>query len=168
MVSAGLVPGAGSSSLRASSQLSSVPSSTTSSPITRSHPAPQNGSPPTSKNTSSSASAKNAYSADSPNFSMPEIIAALKVPKIYFFTACQFLNIAGYGLSWQLPTITTSLGFAGLPQNQLVNIPPAAATVIGIIHRRPHHALRDHHPPGLLPAAQRHNPNLLHCDDGGL
>ncbi|KAL4872580.1 major facilitator superfamily domain-containing protein [Aspergillus spectabilis] len=70
---------------------------------------------------------ENAYSADDPNFSIPEI-------KIYFFTACQFLlNIAGYGLSWQLPTITTSLGFAGLPRNQLLNIPPAAATVIGII-----------------------------------
>lgn len=32
-----------------------------------------------------------------------------------------------------MPTITTSLGFAGLPRNQLLNIPPAAATVIGII-----------------------------------
>ncbi|KAL4887621.1 major facilitator superfamily domain-containing protein [Aspergillus karnatakaensis] len=76
----------------------------------------------------------NAPKTDDPNFSLPEIIAALKDPKIYFFTACQFLlNIAGYGLSWQLPTITTALGFASLPRNQLLNIPPAAATVIGII-----------------------------------
>ncbi|KAJ4260420.1 hypothetical protein NW762_007159 [Fusarium torreyae] len=67
-------------------------------------------------------------------FDLKEIIASLKDPKIVGFTASQFfLNIAGYGLSWQLPTITTSLGFAGLPRNQLLNIPPAAVTVIGII-----------------------------------
>ncbi|KAJ3531146.1 hypothetical protein NM208_g9010 [Fusarium decemcellulare] len=67
-------------------------------------------------------------------FDVKEIVASLKDPKIVGFTASQFfLNIAGYGLSWQLPTITTSLGFAGLPRNQLLNIPPAAVTVIGII-----------------------------------
>jgi hypothetical protein len=43
------------------------------------------------------------------------------------------VNFAGYGLQWQLPTITTSLGFAGLPRNQLLNIPPAGATVLSII-----------------------------------
>jgi hypothetical protein len=43
------------------------------------------------------------------------------------------VNLGGYGLSWYLPTITTSLGFAGLPRNQLLNIPPAAASVIAII-----------------------------------
>ncbi|KAG6366085.1 hypothetical protein INS49_000261 [Diaporthe citri] len=32
-----------------------------------------------------------------------------------------------------LPTITTSLGFAGLPRNQLLNILPAAVRVLGII-----------------------------------
>ncbi|KAL4962065.1 major facilitator superfamily domain-containing protein [Aspergillus stella-maris] len=76
----------------------------------------------------------NAPRADEPDFSLREIVLALKDPKMYLFTTCQFLlNIAGYGLSWQLPTITTSLGFATLPRNQLLNIPPAAATVIGII-----------------------------------
>lgn len=76
----------------------------------------------------------NAPRAADPDFSMREVINALRDPKIYLFTACQFLlNIAGYGLSWQLPTITTSLGFASLPRNQLLNIPPAAATVVGII-----------------------------------
>ncbi|KAL4903118.1 hypothetical protein BDW74DRAFT_179989 [Aspergillus multicolor] len=76
----------------------------------------------------------NAPRASDPNFSLPEIMQALKDPKMYLFTTCQFLlNIAGYGLSWQLPTITTSLGFAALPRNQLLNIPPAAATVIGIV-----------------------------------
>ncbi|KAH7122067.1 MFS transporter [Dactylonectria estremocensis] len=67
-------------------------------------------------------------------FDKAEIIASLKDPKLIAFTLSQFfLNIAGYGLSWQLPTITTLLGFAGLPRNQLLNIPPAAATVLGII-----------------------------------
>ena len=43
------------------------------------------------------------------------------------------VNLGGYGLSWYLPTITTGLGFAGLPRNQLLNIPPAAASVLAII-----------------------------------
>jgi hypothetical protein len=43
------------------------------------------------------------------------------------------INFAGYALSWQLPTITTSLGFAGLPRNQLLNIPPSGAAVLSII-----------------------------------
>lgn len=77
---------------------------------------------------------ENAPRTDDPAFKLSEVIDSVKDPKIYLFTACQFLlNIAGYGLSWQLPTITTSLGFAGLPRNQLLNIPPAAVTVIGII-----------------------------------
>ncbi|CAK7202817.1 hypothetical protein SEUCBS139899_005544 [Sporothrix eucalyptigena] len=38
---------------------------------------------------------------------------------------------AGYGLSWQLPTIITSLGFAKLPANKLLNNPPAVAKIIG-------------------------------------
>ncbi|KAL4791100.1 major facilitator superfamily domain-containing protein [Aspergillus venezuelensis] len=76
----------------------------------------------------------NAPRADEPDFSVKEIALVLKDPKMYLFTACQLvLNIAGYGLSWQLPTITTSLGFATLPRNQLLNTPPAAATVIGIV-----------------------------------
>ena len=43
------------------------------------------------------------------------------------------INLGGYGLSWQLPTVTTSLGFTGLPRNQLLNIPPAGATILSII-----------------------------------
>jgi len=43
------------------------------------------------------------------------------------------MNTGGFGLSWFLPTITTNLGFAGLPRNQLLNIPPAAAAIISII-----------------------------------
>ncbi|KPM36367.1 hypothetical protein AK830_g10200 [Neonectria ditissima] len=77
---------------------------------------------------------ENAPRTEDPVFSKKEILQSLKDPKIYAFTMSQFsLNIAGYGLSWQLPTITTSLGFAGLPRNQLLNIPPAAVTVLGII-----------------------------------
>lgn len=77
---------------------------------------------------------ENAPRTDDPFFDKDEVIASLKDPRIYGFTLSQFLlNIAGYGLSWQLPTITTLLGFAGLPRNQLLNIPPAAVTVLGII-----------------------------------
>lgn len=77
---------------------------------------------------------RNAPRTHDPVFSKDEILASVKDPKIVGFTLSQFLlNIAGYGLSWQLPTITTSLGFAGLPRNQLLNIPPAAVTVLGII-----------------------------------
>jgi hypothetical protein len=43
------------------------------------------------------------------------------------------LDLGGFGLTWWLPTITTNLGFAALPRNQLLNIPPAAAAVISII-----------------------------------
>lgn len=77
---------------------------------------------------------RNAPRTHDPVFSKDEIMTSIKDPKIVGFTLSQFLlNIAGYGLSWQLPTITTSLGFAGLPRNQLLNVPPAAVTVLGII-----------------------------------
>lgn len=77
---------------------------------------------------------RNAPRTHEPVFSMDEILVSIKDPKIVVFTLSQFLlNIAGYGLSWQLPTITTSIGFAGLSRNQLLNIPLAAVTVLGII-----------------------------------
>ena len=67
-------------------------------------------------------------------FSRKEIIASLKDPRTYSFCLSQVLmNLGGYGLQWQLPTVTTSLGFASLPRNQLLNIPPAAASVLAII-----------------------------------
>ncbi|KAL4937288.1 hypothetical protein BDV06DRAFT_232700 [Aspergillus oleicola] len=67
-------------------------------------------------------------------FDMSEVLDALKDQRTYSFMISQVLiNFAGYALSWQLPTITTSLGFAGLPRNQLLNIPPAAASVLAII-----------------------------------
>ncbi|KAF7189163.1 MFS transporter prlL [Pseudocercospora fuligena] len=67
-------------------------------------------------------------------FNKAEVIAALKDPRTYAFMLNQLLiNLGGYGLSWYLPTITTNLGFAGLPRNQLLNIPPAAASVLAII-----------------------------------
>ncbi|KAL5342659.1 major facilitator superfamily domain-containing protein [Aspergillus crustosus] len=77
---------------------------------------------------------ENAPKTDDSNFAVNEVIAALKDPRTYSFMIQQLLiNFAGYALSWQLPTITTSLGFAGLPRNQLLNIPPAAASVLSII-----------------------------------
>ncbi|KAF2009893.1 MFS transporter [Aaosphaeria arxii CBS 175.79] len=68
------------------------------------------------------------------NFDKSEVIAGLKDIRNYSFMLSQFLvNFGGYALGWQLPTVTTSLGYAGLPRNQLLNIPPAAATVLSII-----------------------------------
>lgn len=67
-------------------------------------------------------------------FDKQEIIETLKSPLIWSFMLSQTLvNLGGYGLSWYLPTITTNLGFASLPRNQLLNIPPAAAAVFAII-----------------------------------
>jgi hypothetical protein len=67
-------------------------------------------------------------------FTKSEVLASLRDPRTYAFCLSQvFMNLGGYGLQWQLPTVTTSLGFAGLPRNQLLNIPPAAASVLAII-----------------------------------
>ena len=67
-------------------------------------------------------------------FSKKEIVASLSDPRTYAFMFNQLLvNLAGYGLQWYLPTVTYELGFAALPRNQLLNIPPAAASVIAII-----------------------------------
>ncbi|KAH7395549.1 MFS transporter [Cadophora sp. MPI-SDFR-AT-0126] len=77
---------------------------------------------------------ENAPKTEDAAFSSKEIIASLLNPRTYSFMLSQILlNFGGYGLSWQLPTVTTSLGFAGLPRNQLLNIPPAAASVLAII-----------------------------------
>ncbi|EHY56655.1 hypothetical protein HRR83_002260 [Exophiala dermatitidis] len=76
----------------------------------------------------------NAPRTDDPAFNLSEVIASLKDPRTYSFCLAQILmNLGGYGLQWQLPTVTTNLGFAGLPRNQLLNIPPAAASVLAII-----------------------------------
>ena len=77
---------------------------------------------------------ENAPLTDEAAFKKEEVLAALKNPTTYSFMLNQLLiNLGGYGLSWYLPTITTNLGFAGLPRNQLLNIPPAAASVLAII-----------------------------------
>ncbi|KAJ9367563.1 hypothetical protein DTO282F9_3381 [Paecilomyces variotii] len=69
-----------------------------------------------------------------PAFKKEEVIEALKTQSMWAFMLSQFfVNLGGYSLSWYLPTITTSLGFAGLPKNQLLNIPPAAASILAII-----------------------------------
>nr|OQO22109.1 hypothetical protein B0A51_12558 [Rachicladosporium sp. CCFEE 5018] len=77
---------------------------------------------------------ENAPRTDEAAFSKQEIFASLKDPRTYSFMTNQILvNLAGYGLQWYLPTITTNLGFAGLPRNQLLNIGPAGASVIAIM-----------------------------------
>lgn len=68
------------------------------------------------------------------SFEGSEIITAISNPRTYAFMLSQILmNLGGYGLSWQLPTVTTALGFATIPRNQLLNVPPAAASVCILI-----------------------------------
>ncbi|KAL2072048.1 hypothetical protein VTL71DRAFT_11391 [Oculimacula yallundae] len=58
---------------------------------------------------------ENAPKTEDAAFSRKEIIASLVNPRTYSFMLSQILlNFGGYGLSWQLPTVTTSLGFAVL------------------------------------------------------
>lgn len=77
---------------------------------------------------------ENAPKTNDAEFDKSEVFASLRNPRTYSFMLSQILlNFGGYGLSWQLPTVTTNLGFAGLPKNQLLNIPPAAASVLAII-----------------------------------
>ncbi|EXJ77833.1 hypothetical protein A1O3_08992 [Capronia epimyces CBS 606.96] len=69
-----------------------------------------------------------------PLFSKKEVIAALKAPTTWSFGFSHlFVNMGGYSLTWYLPTILTDLGFAKLPKNQLLNIPPAAGSIIGVL-----------------------------------
>ncbi|KIX09974.1 uncharacterized protein Z518_01055 [Rhinocladiella mackenziei CBS 650.93] len=76
----------------------------------------------------------NAPRTHEPAFRKAEVLTSLRDPRTYSFCLAQILmNLGGYALSWQLPTVTTSLGFTGLPRNQLLNIPPAAASVLSII-----------------------------------
>lgn len=77
---------------------------------------------------------ENAPLTNDPDFSRKEIFAVLKTPLIWSFMLSQTLiNIGGYALTWYLPTIVTNLGFVGLPKNQLLNIPPAAAAILGLV-----------------------------------
>ncbi|KAL7625727.1 hypothetical protein AAE478_004950 [Parahypoxylon ruwenzoriense] len=77
---------------------------------------------------------ENAPLTSDPFFSKREIIASLKSPLIWSFMLSQMLvNFGNYALTWYLPTIVTNLGFATLPKNQLLNIPPAGAAIFGLI-----------------------------------
>ncbi|KAF6810374.1 high-affinity nicotinic acid transporter [Colletotrichum plurivorum] len=76
---------------------------------------------------------ENAPLTSDPDFSGAEIKAVLRAPLIWSFMLSQTLiNVGGYALTWYLPTIVTNLGFVGLPKNQLLNIPPAAAAILGL------------------------------------
>ncbi|KAH8892475.1 high-affinity nicotinic acid transporter [Thozetella sp. PMI_491] len=77
---------------------------------------------------------ENAPLTNDPVFSKREILNTLKGPLIWSFMLSQTLvNLGGYALTWYLPTIVTNLGFVNLPKNQLLNIPPAAAAILGFI-----------------------------------
>lgn len=77
---------------------------------------------------------ENAPLTSDPDFAGREIWAVLRTPLIWSFMLSQTLiNIGGYALTWYLPTIVTNLGFVGLPRNQLLNMPPAFAAIVGLI-----------------------------------
>ncbi|KAL0767881.1 hypothetical protein CaCOL14_008856 [Colletotrichum acutatum] len=77
---------------------------------------------------------ENAPLTNDPDFAGKEIWAVLRTPLIWSFMLSQTLiNIGGYALTWYLPTIVTNLGFVGLPRNQLLNMPPAFAAIVGLI-----------------------------------
>jgi hypothetical protein len=67
------------------------------------------------------------------NFDKKEAWLAFTSPTTYSFMFCQtFMNLALSAFNWYLPTIITNFGFVGLPRNQLLNIPPIAAGILGI------------------------------------
>ncbi|CZR56394.1 related to permeases of the major facilitator superfamily [Phialocephala subalpina] len=68
------------------------------------------------------------------NFDWKEAWHAFRSPSVYGFMLCQtFMNLALAAFNWYLPTIITNFGFVGLPRNQLLNIPPIGAGILGII-----------------------------------
>jgi sugar phosphate permease len=76
----------------------------------------------------------NAPTTGGKSFDRKEIWNAFRSPSVWSFLFCQTLmNLNLYGFSWYLPTIVTDFGFVGLPANQLLNIPPVAAGIAGII-----------------------------------
>lgn len=77
---------------------------------------------------------ENAPRTDDPWFSKKEVLVALKRPSTWSFSITQLLvNIGNQALIFYLPTVTTSLGFVGLPRNQLLNIAPAVAAILLIV-----------------------------------
>ncbi|KAL2825795.1 major facilitator superfamily domain-containing protein [Aspergillus cavernicola] len=75
----------------------------------------------------------NAPATDDPSWDTKEAWVAFKSPTVWGFLLDQtFMNLASYSLTWYLPTVITNLGFAGLPNNLLLNIPPAAAGIFAM------------------------------------
>ncbi|KAL4869939.1 major facilitator superfamily domain-containing protein [Aspergillus spectabilis] len=77
---------------------------------------------------------ENAPKTHDESFSWAEVVDTLK--KLADVVVHAGSGVYEYRWIWAdlvLPTITTNLGFAGLPRNQLLNIPPAAAGIIAII-----------------------------------
>ncbi|KAJ4202392.1 Transcriptional activator of fatty acid utilization [Fusarium solani] len=60
-------------------------------------------------------------------------MSAMKELSRVWWSLERFGSFGGYALMWYLPTIITNLGFVGLPDNQLLNIPPSAGAIIGVI-----------------------------------
>ncbi|CAK7198065.1 hypothetical protein SEUCBS139899_000723 [Sporothrix eucalyptigena] len=68
------------------------------------------------------------------NFSGSESRSLLRDPRLWAFMLTQVLmNTGNFGLTWFLPTIISNLGFVKSPRNILLLIPPAAATIIGMV-----------------------------------
>ncbi|EXJ77436.1 hypothetical protein A1O3_09662 [Capronia epimyces CBS 606.96] len=77
---------------------------------------------------------ENAPKTNDPAFSLQETITSLKDIRVWSFLVSQLcIAFGGLAIQWYLPTITTSLGFAKLPRNQLLNIPPPVLSVMGSV-----------------------------------
>lgn len=75
----------------------------------------------------------NAPATADPSWDTKEAWTAFKSPTVWAFLLDQTLmNLGTYALSWYLPTIIANLGFASLPTNLLLNIPPAIAGIVGM------------------------------------
>ncbi|KAL4885884.1 putative vitamin H transporter [Aspergillus karnatakaensis] len=75
----------------------------------------------------------NAPATADPSWDTKEAWVAFTSPTVWGFLLDQTLmNLGNYALTWYLPTVITNLGFAGLPNNLLLNIPPAAAGILAM------------------------------------
>lgn len=77
---------------------------------------------------------KNTPTTSDGNFDSKQAWDTFRSPVIWGFTIIQLsMNLSLAGFNWYLPTIITDFGFVGLPANQLLNIPPVFAGVIGVV-----------------------------------
>lgn len=73
----------------------------------------------------------NAPKGTDPDFDWQAIKRELKKPQLWLFTSLQtFQSIGTYGLSFWLPSLIAAFGFTTTQSSQLLNIPPAAVSIL--------------------------------------